>query len=446
VGVVAPSGRASCGVAARLSDSMPEFRYNFKLECPVDPSLAESFVDVLQNLQMGMQRIAQEQNRTRVGTDQMRQDNDSLRGQNDALRRELAQLRGNASGGGGALAHEAPAERADHRAHTAPIGTAAGGGEEGFDLERVIKIHDAPVHSVAMAPKGEVVATASWDATSKLYNLATDEVVATLGSEENRMGGLYSVMFAKTHHDILGCTSCDRSVYLWNHTTGRMVLKLDGHSDEVNGIDFHSSQQVMVTASDDNKAIIWDFQEGITLRTLDKHTKAVYGATFLGNDSQYCVATCCFDQKARVFDMRDKQIVALLQTHRDDVIGIAYAGPKQLLATGSDDGLIALWDTRTWKLQTTINTRENPGIPENEVKRVSFSPDGHLLAAACSSGKVLVYDIRGHTPTVYAQLGGHTDCVFDVTWGTDPQTNTRTLVSASHDQTCRYWRDRMSFE
>merc|ERR1719345_482590 len=107
------------------------------------------------------------------------------------------------------------------------------------------------------------------------------------------MGGLYSVMFAKTHHDILGCTSCDRSVYLWNHTTGRMFLKLDGHSDEVNGIDFHSSQQVMVTASDDNKAIIWDFQEGITLRTLDKHTKAVYGATFLGNQNQYYVATCC---------------------------------------------------------------------------------------------------------------------------------------------------------
>jgi len=41
---------------------------------------------------------------------------------------------------------------------------------------------------------------------------------------------------------------------------------MKGHSDEVNSIDFHCSQQVMCTASDDSKCIIWDFQEGIVLR------------------------------------------------------------------------------------------------------------------------------------------------------------------------------------
>ena len=61
---------------------------------------------------------------------------------------------------------------------------------------------------------------------------------------------------------------------------------------EVNGIDFHVSQQVMCSASDDMKVIIWDFQEGITLRTLDKHTKAVYGCIFLGQENQFLLATC----------------------------------------------------------------------------------------------------------------------------------------------------------
>merc|ERR1740127_43141 len=138
------------------------------------------------------------------------------------------------------------------------------------------------------------------------------------------MNGLYSVAFAKTAPSILGCTSCNKCVYLWNHQTGQLVSKLMGHTDEVNGIDFHTSQQVMCTASDDCKVIIWDFQEGITLRTLDKHTKAVYGTTFLGQEHQYLVATCCFDQKTRIFDMRDKQMVQMLTGHTDDIIGIDY--------------------------------------------------------------------------------------------------------------------------
>jgi len=149
----------------------------------------------------------------------------------------------------------------------------------------------------------------------------------------------------------------------------------------------------------------------------------------------------CFDQKTRIFDMRDKQIIALLQTHTDDVIGIDYTSHNQLLATGSDDGLIVIWDTRTWKMQQKIITKDEPDFPDNEVKRIAFSPDGSLLAAACSSGRVLVYDITKIPATPVAQLAGHTDCVFDVTWGTDLHTNAKLLVSASHDHTCRYWKE-----
>merc|ERR1719158_1309648 len=128
-------------------------------------------------------------------------------------------------------------------------------------------IHEAPVHSVCISQAQQdepMVATASWDTTVKLFNLAHGEVVRTLGgskqfSEQGQMGGLYSVAFAKTSPSLLGCTSCDSHVYLWQHASGT-VNRLQGHTDEVNGIDFHSSQQAMCTASDDCKAIVWDFQ------------------------------------------------------------------------------------------------------------------------------------------------------------------------------------------
>merc|ERR1712050_245277 len=103
-------------------------------------------------------------------------------------------------------------------------------------------IHDAPVHSVTLSANSQIVATASWDGTVKLCNFFDNEPIRTLGGpaegethDTKIMNGLYAVAFSKTAPSLLGCTSCDKCVYLWNHVTGEQVSKLVGHGDEVNG-------------------------------------------------------------------------------------------------------------------------------------------------------------------------------------------------------------------
>mmetsp|Transcript_103313 Transcript_103313/g.296628 ORF Transcript_103313/g.296628 Transcript_103313/m.296628 type:complete len:433 (+) Transcript_103313:125-1423(+) len=426
--------------------------YSIDINVTIEDTMHQAFDHMVLSMQTMMNQVAK--------GDHHRRENEQLRQANEKLREELRR----------ALAGSAPMvaptpmppaapqqqqpfvapERTPPPAAARPAPAATPSSMGGFTFEKSIHIHETPVHSVAFDHNRvdkQMLATASWDSSVKLYSLADEgSVVKTLGGPhappDSKMGGLYSVAFAKTADHILGCTSCDATVYLWDHQKGTMLCQLKGHSDEVNGLDFHAQQQVMCTASDDCKVIIWDFQEGITLRTLDKHTKAVYGCKFLGMENQYLVATCCFDQKTRIFDMRDKQVVGLLQLHTDDVIGVDHSVQKQLLATGSDDGLIGIWDARSWKLQQMINTKED-GRDGNEVKRIGFSPDGCMLAAACSSGKVLVYDVTVSPALQVAVLDGHADCVFDVSWMRCERTGYDMLVSASHDHTCRYWRRRV---
>lgn len=83
-----------------------------------------------------------------------------------------------------------------------------------------------------------------------------------------------------------------------------------------------------------------------------------------------------------------------------------------------------------------INTRKVPGLESNEAKRVAFSPDGNMLAVACSSQNVLVFDMKAQTDEPYAKLRGHGDCVFDVAWA---PWDSGLLVSASHDHTWKCW-------
>mmetsp|Transcript_82828 Transcript_82828/g.208611 ORF Transcript_82828/g.208611 Transcript_82828/m.208611 type:complete len:410 (-) Transcript_82828:187-1416(-) len=399
---------------------MKDFSHTVRLTRPVNDDLHRAFTQLLMTTEDSMNQIAAKQAQLQQTIDDLTRQNQELRA---ASGRPYDALAGMAPGSFGGAA---PTMGSGY-----PAGM-AGDSDSPFKIAKKFEVHEAPVHSVNMATSGDhkhkIFATASWDASVKIYDVAQMKEVQTLKAEE--MGGLYAVAFAKTVPEILGCTSCDHSVYLWNHTNGKKLNQLKGHSDEVNGIDFHWQQQVMCTASDDSKCIIWDFQEGIVLRTLDKHTKAVYGCTFLGVEHQYFVGTCCFDQKTRIFDMRDKQVVALLQSHEDDIIGIDYSADKSLLATGSDDGTVAIWDTRTWKQCGTIDTR--PVVKDNEVKRIAFSTDGKQLAAACSSGKVLVYDMQQAEPRKVAELDDHTDCVFDVTWGIAD--GRKVLVTASHDK------------
>jgi WD40 repeat protein len=312
---------------------------------------------------------------------------------------------------------------------------------EAFQFQKKIQIHTAQVHGVAMGKSSEVIATASWDQTVKIFNLKANEVVRTFNmiphSNQNELRGLYSIAFAKTCDELIGCTSSDKSTYLWNHESGELKHRFVGHTDEVNDIDFHPTQQIMVTASDDCNAIVWDIQEGIKLRTLDKHFKAVYGCSYLGHQNPFLLATGSFDQHVRIFDMRDKSEAAVFKEHSDDIIGLGYCSHKQLLATGSDDGTICIWDARMWRLARKINSNE-VGQRHSEVKRVAFSPNGSMLAAATSSGNVLVYD--ADCGKQLAMLEGHTECAFDVAWGVEPHSDAKILISASHDSTCRQWR------
>lgn len=143
----------------------------------------------------------------------------------------------------------------------------------------------------------------------------------------------------------------------------------------------------------------------------------------------------------------DARLVEKLEFHTAEASGLAHSEGSRLLATGGDDGRIALYDVRTWKRIQSIDN----GLGKNRarVKRIAIDSTGKMLAAACSGldgdnrGMVLVYDIEHlHQPKQVAKLTGHGDIVFDVVWGvehSDAKKSKRVLVSASRDATSRMW-------
>jgi hypothetical protein len=69
-------------------------------------------------------------------------------------------------------------------------------------------------------------------------------------------------------------------VRVWDASTGKELLTLKGHTDEVNGVSFSPDGGRLASASRDGTVRVWDASSGKELLTLKGHTGVVYGVSF----------------------------------------------------------------------------------------------------------------------------------------------------------------------
>ena len=109
------------------------------------------------------------------------------------------------------------------------------------------------------------------------------------------------------------------------------------------------------------------------------------------------------------------------------IIKFAIFSPNGLqIATGSEDGLISVWDLN--RNDAVFNTRKHIG----EVITLKYSPDGRYLVSGGADGAAVVLDARTGSE-VYRSL--HSDQVRDIAFSRD----SKRFVTASKDRYVRVW-------
>jgi hypothetical protein len=115
-----------------------------------------------------------------------------------------------------------------------------------------------------------------------------------------------------------------------------------------------------------------------------------------------------------------------LYGHQGGVNAVAINRTGNLVASGSDDQTIRIWDLTTGKESLRLNTYSG------RVFTVAFSPNSIFLAAGAENKTVLVWRSLAERPQI---LSGHSDIVSHVAFSPD---NTL-LASASNDGTVGIW-------
>ena len=113
--------------------------------------------------------------------------------------------------------------------------------------------------------------------------------------------------------------------------------------------------------------------------------------------------------------------------HTDSVYSISFSPDGHILASGSADGTVRLWDVTTGKhLQTLAGHTDS-------VSSVSFSPNGQILASGSWDTTIRLWDVT--TGKYLRALIGHTHMIDSVSFSPNGQT----LASAGWDTTIRLW-------
>ena len=158
------------------------------------------------------------------------------------------------------------------------------------------------------------------------------------------------------------------------------------------------------------------------------HTAQVTSLAFKPNS--YLLASGSGDNTIRLWDVGDRdklRHVSTLRGHTKFVASVAWSPDGRTLASGSSDGTVRLWNPNNG-----INFAVLRGHTA-AITCVAWSPDGRILASGGRDNTIRLWDPDTHgTRRV---LRGHTDHVLSLAF----HPNGQTLASGSLDETIRLW-------
>ena len=244
--------------------------------------------------------------------------------------------------------------------------------------------HMAQVNDLLFTPDGKYVVSAGQDKVIRIWDWRTGRTVRTIrGEVAPGVFGMISAIALSPDGRWLAVGSVgavgDSPIRLYGFSSGGLVALLRGHKSTVADLAFSPDGRKLISGQlgRNTFAILWDVSTPSAPRLLHRlkghgiHVKAV---RFVPDGQR--VVTGSDDGVLRLWQVSDGRLIKELHGHRGDIDrSVAVRRSDGLIASGDFRGEIRLWNSKTGEyIQTLAKLRSG-------IMALVFSPDGEYLLA-----------------------------------------------------------------
>jgi WD40 repeat protein len=257
--------------------------------------------------------------------------------------------------------------------------------------------HRGLVSTVMFSRDGNLLASASWDNTVRLWDTSDPDNPKPVGQPLRGHTGFVNSVAFSPDGKTLASSSADNTVRLWDLTTPTDVKELTAPltgGGEFRLVTFSPDGRTLATRADDRTVQLWD----VTNRraphagaVLSGHTGPLTAIAFSPNG--HILASASSDRTVRLWDVADptraQQAGPSLTT--DTAYAVAFDPAGSLLAATGEDGVIRLWNVAD---PAHPIRAADPLATRNEASwSVEFSPDGTILASGSYDGSARLWNL-----------------------------------------------------
>lgn len=299
------------------------------------------------------------------------------------------------------------------------------------DRQRPVQIGpvlDGPqrtVYSVAFSPDSRTLAAGSGDGHAYLWDVSAPARPQPFAEPiAGPSGWVNAITFSESSHSLAFATSASevRVVDL----PSRRLTAILAHPGPVTSLVF-GKDEALITGAADGTARIWHPPWPV----LSGQGGVINAVTFNRTGSVLAIGS----SEAQLWDTKSRMLQsASMRNAANTSTTVAHHPRQPLLAIGSRDGTIQLWDIADPQAPQQLGS---PLAAHTElVESAAFSPDGRYMASGGDDNQVRLWNMTDPgRPVLAATLDGFRSYVYSVVFSPD---GTR-LAAASIDKTVRMW-------
>jgi WD40 repeat protein/serine/threonine protein kinase len=252
------------------------------------------------------------------------------------------------------------------------------------------------MNTATFSPDGQFLAFSS-ETNVQIVNIATGQ---RLGLSFPCNTDQITSMAFNSDNTALACGSATSIQVLDVVPPHSLISSLKGHSASISGMVFSSDGQTLASSSLDKTVRLWDITSGrLIVNPLTGDGQQKFSVAFSSDDKT--LITGNRDGTLLLWNITAESTISQQLAETGILRSLVFNADGTRVFAGSSDGKLLLYDVKTGKVIDTFDTASYPIVPNNStrddlhtIESLALSQDGTKLAAGRLDGTIIVWDTR----------------------------------------------------